>query len=205
MKKIILALSVITAIAVISCNNNNSAKENSTATNNDSMPIPMKNNTMVDNNVETVATTFTTVDPAVSTFMKSMVLNYLEVKNALASDKETDAAAAAVKMYKAMKNFDKSLLNADQKKVYGSIEDDLIEHAEQISKNKIENQREHFAMMSKDMYDMVKAFGAGMTLYHDHCPMYKDGSMWLSETRDIKNPYYGDKMTTCGSVEEMMK
>ncbi|MBK8611769.1 MAG: DUF3347 domain-containing protein [Chitinophagaceae bacterium] len=31
-------------------------------------------------------------------------------------------------------------------------------------------------MMSKDMYDMVKAFGAGMTLYHDHCPMYNEGS-----------------------------
>ena len=62
-------------------------------------------------------------------------------------------------------------------------------------------------MMSKDMYDMVKAFGAGMALYHDHCPMAQDnkGAMWLSETKEIRNPYFGDKMMTCGSVEEMMK
>lgn len=205
MKKIILALTIIAAIVVISCNNNNSAKDNSTGMNHDSMPMPVKDNTMADNNVKMVATTFATVDAAVSTFMKSMVMDYLEVKNALANDKETEAAAASGKMYEAMKGFDKSLLSADQKKVYDDIETDLKEHAEHISKNKIEHQREHFAMMSKDMYDMVKAFGAGMTLYHDHCPMYNEGSMWLSESKDIKNPYYGDKMMTCGSVEEMMK
>jgi hypothetical protein len=43
-----------------------------------------------------VATTFATVDPAVSTFMKSMVMDYL-VKNALANGNETDAAAAVWK------------------------------------------------------------------------------------------------------------
>jgi len=54
---------------------------------------------------------------------------------------------------------------------------------------------------------MVKAFGSGMTLYHDHCPMYDNnkGAMWLSETREIRNPYFGDKMMTCGSVKEMFK
>ena len=205
MKKIILALTVIAALAVVSCNSNNSAKDNSTGMNHDSMPMPMKDNTMADDNVKMVATTFATVDPAVSTFMKSMVMDYLAVKNALANENETDAAAASGKMFDVMKGFDKSLLSADQKKVYDDIEADLKEHAEHISKNKIEHQREHFAMMSKDMYDMVKAFGAGMTLYHDHCPMYNEGSMWLSESKDIKNPYYGDKMMTCGSVEEMMK
>lgn len=205
MKKIFLVLSAITTIAVISCNSNSSTKDNNTGMNHDSMPMPMQDNATADNNVKMVARTFTTVDPAVSTFMKSMAVDYLAVKNALTNDKETDAAAASGKMYGAMKGFDKSLLSADQKKVYDDIEADLKEHAEHISKSKIEHQREHFAMMSKDMYDMVKAFGAGMTLYHDHCPMYKEGSMWLSETKDIKNPYYGDKMMTCGSVEEMMK
>jgi hypothetical protein len=205
MKKILLALTVIAALAVISCNSNNSAKDNSTGMNHDSMPMPLKDKATTDDNVKMVATTFTNVDPGVSAFMKSMVMDYLAVKNALTAGNETAAATASGKMYDAMKGFDKSLLNADQKKVYDDIEDDLKEHAEHISKSKIDHQREHFATMSKDMYDMVKAFGAGMTLYHDHCPMYNDGSMWLSETKEIKNPFYGDKMMTCGSVEEMMK
>ena len=104
-----------------------------------------------------------------------------------------------------MKGFDKSLLTTDQKRIYDDIEDDLKEHAEHISGSKLDHQREHFTMMSEDMYDLAKAFGAGMTLYHDHCPMYKDGSMWLSETKDIRNPYYGDEMMSCGSVEEKIQ
>lgn len=205
MKKTILIISAITAIAVISCNSNNASKESNTGMNHDSMPMHMQQNTQPDKDIKMVAATFTSVDPAVASYIKTLVTEYLSVKNALINSNETEAATASGKMYDAMKTFDKSLLSADQKKIYDDIESDLKEHAEHISKNKIDHQREHFATMSKDMYDLVKAFGAGMTLYHDHCPMYKDGSMWLSETKDIKNPYYGDKMMTCGSVEEMIK
>ncbi|HWC52292.1 MAG TPA: DUF3347 domain-containing protein [Chitinophagaceae bacterium] len=205
MKKTILIISAITAIAVISCNSNSSSKESNTGMNHDSMPMPMQQNTQPDKDIKMVTATFTSVDPAVASYIKTLVTEYLSIKNALINSNETEAATASGKMYDAMKTFDKSLLSADQKKIYDDIESDLKEHAEHISKSKIDHQREHFATMSKDMYDLVKAFGAGMTLYHDHCSMYNDGSMWLSETKDIKNPFYGDKMMTCGSVEEMMK
>ena len=55
------------------------------------------------------------------------------------------------------------------------------------------------------IYELVKAFGAGQPIYHDHCPMYnenKGGTMWLSETKEIKNPYLGSEMPKCGTVEE---
>jgi len=29
--------------------------------------------------------------------------------------------------------------------------------------------------------------------------------MWLSETKDVKNPYFGSEMPKCGSVEEVIK
>lgn len=204
MKKSILAFAVITALAVISCNNN-STKDENTAMNHDSMPMPMEDSKMPNQEVKMISATFTSVDAAVSAYMKTLVMNYLAVKNALVNGNESEAAEASGKIYASMKSFDKSLLNADQKKVYDGIEDNLKEQAEHISKSKIDIQREHFAMMSKDMYGIVKAFGAGMPLYHDHCPMYNDGSMWLSESKDIKNPFYGEKMMTCGSVEEMMQ
>lgn len=205
MKKIILVFSVMASIAILSCNNSNSSKGNNNVMNNDSMHMSMQNNAAEDATVITVEPKFSNLNPGVSSYMHSMVLDYLAVKNALSSDNESAAAVASGKMYDGMKSFDKSLLNADQKKVYDDIETDLKENADHISKSKIDHQREHFAMMSKDMYEMVKAFGAGMSLYHDHCPMYKDGSMWLSETKNIRNPYYGNKMMDCGDVEEMMK
>ena len=205
MKKIIFLISIVTAFAIVSCNSNNqSAKEDHSMMNHDST-MPKQDNKMMDENVKMVSATFPTIDAGVSTYMKSMLQNYISIKNALIDANSDKAASSSAAMYEAMKGFDKSLLTADQKKVYDDIESDLKEHAEHISKSKLDHQREHFAMMSKDMYDMVKAFGAGMPLYHDHCPMFKDGSMWLSESKDIRNPYYGEKMMTCGSVEEMFK
>ncbi|MBK5269771.1 MAG: DUF3347 domain-containing protein [Bacteroidia bacterium] len=204
MKKLILILSATAGITFVSCNNNASSKDDQSMMNHDEK-MPIQDNTMADKDVKMVAPTFTNMDPAVSSNMKSMVQDYLAIKNALTNSNESEAASAAGKMYDVLKGFDKSLLTADQKKIYDGIEDDLREHAEHISKSKIDHQRDHFSMMSNDMYDMVKAFGAGMTLYHDHCPMYKDGSMWLSETKEIRNPYYGEKMMTCGSVKEMFQ
>lgn len=39
------------------------------------------------------------------------------------------------------------------------------------------------------------------------CPMYNDnkGALWLSESKDIKNLYYGNKMVECGEVKEVIK
>ncbi len=205
MKKIFFSITIVIVLAIVSCNSNNqAAKEDNSMMNHDST-TPMQNNKMMDENVKMVSATFPTLDARVSTYMKTMLQNYLGIKNALIDGNSDKAATSSAAMFVAMKGLDKSLLTADQKKVYDDIESDLKEHAEHISKSKIDHQREHFAMMSKDMYDMVKAFGAGMTLYHDHCPMFKDGSMWLSESKDIRNPYYGEKMMGCGSVEEMIK
>ncbi len=205
MKKIFLLISIVTAFSIVSCNSNNqSAKEDHSMMSHDST-MPRQDNKMMDENVKMVSATFPAIDAGVSSYIKSMLQNYISIKNALIEANSDKAASSSAAMYEAMKGFDKSLLTADQKKVYDDIESDLKEHAEHISKSKLDHQREHFAMMSKDMYDMVKAFGAGMTLYHDHCPMFKDGSMWLSESKDIRNPYYGEKMMTCGSVEEMFK
>jgi len=159
-----------------------------------------------DQEIKAVAVTFTDVDPGVSSFMKSMTRDYLGVKNALVAARAEEAGSAASGMLTAMKNFDKSLLSADQKQVFDEAETGLREEVEKISGlDDIEKQRALFPVMSKHMYEMVKAFGAGMTLYHDHCPMYQDGSMWLSETMEIRNPFYGEKMMTCGSPVEMIQ
>ncbi|CAN5318699.1 hypothetical protein BH11BAC5_BH11BAC5_36810 [soil metagenome] len=205
MKNTIIFSLAIAAITIVSCNSNNqTAKEDVSIPNHDSM-MPIQDNKMMDENVKMVSVTFPTIDVGVSTYMKSLLQNYLGIKNALIDGNSDKSASSSAAMYEAMKGFDKSLLTAGQKKVYDDIESDLKEHAEHISKSKIDHQREHFTMMSKDMYDMAKAFGAGMTLYHDHCPMFKDGSMWLSESKTIRNPYYGEKMIDCGSVREMFK
>ena len=133
----------------------------------------------------------------------------MQLKNAFTKDNTNDAATAANTLEDKFKNFNKTTLSAAQKKTFEDIADDAGEHAEHIGKNggNIAHQREHFEMLSKDMYDLVKAFAAGQVLYKDFCPMYNKGkgAFWISETKKIQNPYLGKAMPTCGSIKEEIK
>jgi len=55
--------------------------------------------------------------------------------------------------------------------------------------------------LSDNLLANIKKYGlAKRTVYHDYCPMYNNGSNWLSESKEIKNPYYGkgNEMLGCG-------
>lgn len=157
-----------------------------------------------------VKDTITTNSPKTETnvAMQEMVTQYLQIKNALANDNGKDAASAGNAFVASMGKMEKTSLSADKKKIWENLADDAKEMAEHIGRNadKIAHQREHFDMLSSDMYDMVKAFGSGQTIYQDFCPIYnnKKGATWLSETKEIKNPYLGKKMPACGSVKEVI-
>ena len=57
------------------------------------------------------------------------------------------------------------------------------------------------------MIILAQAFGTEKAMYVDHCPMAANGkgANWLSTEKTIKNPFYGDKMLSCGSVEQTIK
>lgn len=141
---------------------------------------------------------------------KQIIASYLELKNALTKDNAKDAAAAGNSMVAGLAKVDMKNLSKDQMKSYMDVADDLKENAEHIGANagKIDHQREHFEMLSKDMADLVKTFGnGGQTLYKDFCPMANKGkgAIWISEVKEIKNPYLGTRMPGCGSVKETIK
>lgn len=138
---------------------------------------------------------------------KGVITAYLDMKNALTKDDDKNAAQAGNRLVEAIAAVDKVSLSAEQSKVFTDVADDAKEHAEHIGSNagNIKHQREHFEMLSREIYDLVKAGGsAGQKLYYDNCPMYNDGKggNWLSETKEIQNPYLGKEMPICGSVKE---
>lgn len=132
--------------------------------------------------------------------------NYLDLKNALVADNSEKAATAGKKLLDAFAQFDSASIDEAQKNEVSEIIDDAREHAEHISENsgKIEHQREHFEILTKDVEDLINITGTDRKLYQTFCPMYNDnkGAIWLSETKEIKNPYYGSKMMTCGKVQK---
>jgi hypothetical protein len=204
--KLLIPIIAIASLTFTACNNDSGEKKDSmTVTNSDSSNKTMTNTD--DKDIQQITPSFANLDPKASGQIKAVISHYLHIKNALASDNADEAANGAKAMSGELAKVDKSLFTPEQKKIYDESEDDLKEHAEHISKSKIDHQREHFSMMSEDMYSLAKAFGGGQALYHDHCPMANDGkgAMWLSEIKEIKNPYMGSKMPTCGSVEEKIQ
>lgn len=72
----------------------------------------------------------------------------------------------------------------------------------------IEAQRVVFSDLSNDFITRIKAAGLSSgELYVEYCPMALNdkGASWLSNKKEIRNPYYGESMMTCGEVKETIK
>lgn len=207
MKKIFFSLLVISAIVFAACNSGGSKNEHEG--HDMSKDTTQHITTTDDNDVKAIAVVYTNVDANAAASIKTIVDYYLHIKNALANDNAGEAASGAKAMEDAISKLDKSLLTAEQKTAYAANEEEMKEHADHIAKNgdNIKHQRSHFVQMSEVVYELVKNFGAGRPVYHDHCPMARDnqGAMWISEVKEIKNPYFGSEMFKCGRVEEVIK
>lgn len=197
MKKIIFGIA-ITATTLASCNNNSKSTENQNKSSNTQTMLQTDS-----------ATTSSAPDAMKTVSITSVINQYLQIKNGLANDNGKDAANAGKAFVEAIGKVDNGAFTTDQKKIWDDISADAREMAEHIGENpdKLEHQREHFVMLSKDMYDLVKTFGSGQILYKVFDSMSNDGkgAFWLSETKEIKNPYMGKAMLSSGSIQEEIK
>ena len=133
---------------------------------------------------------------------------YFELKDALVKSNGSQASTKSQELVKAIKSVEMNELDAPVHKAWMKVEKGLQNDAEHIAETKeLDHQRDHFASLSKNMYDFVKVAKPEGTIYYDHCPMYNDnkGANWLSKEKAIKNPYYGNQMLTCGKVIEQIK
>jgi membrane fusion protein, copper/silver efflux system len=131
---------------------------------------------------------------------------YFEVKNALVNDKAETAQKAAGKVTGTLAKVDMGLLEGDAHLHWMALQKQLQEAAKMISETvDIENQREHFNMLSEAILETTESFGLEIDkTYRLFCPMAFDdkGAYWLSESDEILNPYFGDMMLRCGEVKQ---
>lgn len=197
MKYTFISSLIAGAMLFTACNNDNQTQQNA-GTSKDNATEP-----------EAQKATTTNTESNVAASLKPVIDHYLHVKNALFNDNGAEAAAGGKALAEAVGKVDQTAFTTEQKQQYAEIAESLKEHAEHTVHNagKIAHQREHFIGMSEDVEDLVKTFGAGRTLYIDHCPMANDnkGANWISETKEIRNPYMGQKMPECGTVEKEYK
>ncbi|MEC7782669.1 MAG: DUF3347 domain-containing protein [Bacteroidota bacterium] len=133
---------------------------------------------------------------------EAILTDYFKLKDALVADDNAKAKELGASLATTLGKLDISEYTDTQQSDLKDIVEDAVEHAEHISESDIAHQREHFKVLSKDVTDMVAITGTENTLYQQFCPMYDGGSAWLSTSKDVKNPYYGSKMLTCGKVQK---
>lgn len=170
------------------------------------------NSTTTEKQAETELTatqhTFTDVAPKTAEMMQGLFGHYTHLKNAMVNADAKEAKAGATAFLEVITSFDTTALTADQYKVYASYMGAIKNDAQHIAESDdIAHQREHLVTLSDNMYEVVKAFGAGKNVYYSYCPMANNdkGAYWLSESEKIRNPYFGSQMMECGEVTDVVK
>lgn len=145
------------------------------------------------------------IDAVVQKQIGASLATYYRLKNALVADNSEIASQRAEELSKTFDSVDTAKMNAAQKTLWGKLEKLLRLDAKHINENKdIEHQRGHFMKLSNNMYALIFNFKANENeAYLIYCPMKK--ATWLSDSQDIRNPYYGSKMVDCGSVRTTLK
>ena len=138
--------------------------------------------------------------------LTAIASSYLLLKDALVASDQQKAAENVNDILGKAQKVDMSLVK-DKAHIYWMEQLKAIQsHGKKIGESEdIEEQRKQFDFLSQALIKSIKVFGVeGDTFYVQHCPMANDndGADWLSKHKKILNPYFGEKMLTCGTVQD---
>ena len=149
------------------------------------------------------------VDEKFQQQLGSFFSSYVELKEALVDSDAGKVQSEAGEAKEALAKVDMQLVSGvahnDWMNFLTPMQNSLSEI--QSTKN-VEAQRKSFSTLSDNLYKSIKAFGlGGKEAFYEYCPMAfnNEGAYWLSDENKIRNPYFGDKMLTCGEVKERLQ
>ncbi|MGM1057496.1 MAG: DUF3347 domain-containing protein [Bacteroidota bacterium] len=127
-------------------------------------------------------------------------------------DKTAEVYNHYIAIKSALVKTDAAMAKDHAKMMVGAIENTganakLASSARDIStSNDVNKQREEFSQLTAAMGTMLDGAIASGEIYKQFCPMAFEGKgdFWYSNSKEIRNPYYGDKMLKCGSVNEII-
>lgn len=164
---------------------------------------------VADSTTTTVSAPQFSVDNAFRQQLAGVFNAYLGVKDALVTSDAAKVKAASPAVGQALKKVDMKLLSGAAHHDWMSYLPAMESSAKAIEATAdIGAQRQAFHTLSDNLYKSIKAYGlSGTTAYYDYCPMAFNnaGASWLSNNAEIRNPYFGDEMLTCGSVKETLQ
>jgi copper chaperone CopZ len=168
--------------------------------------VPIQNKIVVTNSMQNKPTTFKNHQEA--TELKAIFDNYFLLKDALVKSDQKSASLIAVNLLASINEVKMDKLTDQEHIVWMKVMSSLKSNTDKISTSKnLDKQRNAFMDLSANMYDLMKVSKQDTPVYFQHCPMYNDGkgADWISKENEIKNPYYGSQMITCGNTVETIK
>lgn len=129
--------------------------------------------------------------------LEKVLGNYITVKNHLVNVDSKKASASAIEMISSIEELKKV---SDKKELM----DELIDYSKVIQKmESLEKQRTALGKQSEILWTLIQSQSSfGREYFYDYCPMKK--MHWISETKAIRNPFFGNQMLSCGKVEEII-
>lgn len=147
------------------------------------------------------------ISESVKSELNMVLVSYLELKDALVEDDLSSAKQQASALAGIIEGIDAAAMNTEANSEWEKFKQQLGRRALSLSSAEtISEMREDFEELSGEMIQFVKVFPVNKNLYVQHCPMANNdrGADWLSLSEEIRNPYYGDAMLTCGEIKEQL-
>ncbi|WP_026754893.1 efflux RND transporter periplasmic adaptor subunit [Sediminibacter sp. Hel_I_10] len=141
--------------------------------------------------------------------LKQVFDDYILLKDALVNDDAKGAQQAGKQINQSLKKVDMKLLSDEKAHNHWmTIQKELKTSANSIENDSdIATQRAHFKHLSAHMISSVQLFGVNENVYIQFCPMADNnkGAYWISLEKEVRNPYYGEAMLTCGEVNATLQ
>jgi hypothetical protein len=140
------------------------------------------------------------------TSLEALFSAYFDLKDAFVQSDEKGISIKAETLTKQISLIDMSKLNEEQHQLWMKLNPHIAAISSEISKGgKMEAKRIKFSDLSQDFHQLAKVSHFNYEVYFQHCPMFNNGADWLSKDEQIKNPFYGNQMLTCGKTVETIK
>ena len=183
----------------------------STAHNHGATPMNDEEMKAMDSSDKDIKTTdLKDVSAAFKTQLGVLVSSYLKMKDAFVATDEKQVETKARGVLSSLNKIDMTLLTGDAHvewmKLLKPIEDNLNGI---LNMKGIEMKRSHFSIVSNKLTEAIDLLGvvSSTPVYLEFCPMAFDnkGAFWISDDKEIRNPYFGDMMLACGEVKRKLK
>ena len=135
-------------------------------------------------------------------FQNTVLPSYLKMKDAFVAGDSKQVSVFASETSKYMKAIDESGLGKMAKSHFTKS----LQMLNAITENTdLKVQRNHFVTLNQNLIPFaINIKKLNPQLFIQKCPMANNnhGGFWISATKEILNPYYGEQMMTCGNIVE---